>query len=66
VTKAERCQRSGALSSWRSTIGPWPIEQARQGLIDKVKVTASRGRLHRLDILNILNILPKPQKIGPL
>ena len=39
------------LSSWRSTIGPWPIEQARQGLIDKVKATASSGRLHRLDIL---------------
>ncbi|KAG1169433.1 hypothetical protein G6F35_017313 [Rhizopus arrhizus] len=39
------------LSSWRSTIGPWPIEQVRQSLIDKVQATASSGRLHRLDIL---------------
>jgi hypothetical protein len=32
-------------------------------LIDKVRATASSGWLHRLDILNIL---PKQQKIGPL
>lgn len=39
------------LFSWRSTIGLWPIEQAHQGLIDKVQAPASSGRLHRLDIL---------------
>lgn len=51
MTKAERCQRSGAPPFWRSTIGLWPIEQARQGLIGKVQAPASSGRLHHLDIL---------------